>query len=465
MDNFLHNLYFKLPNFLHNLMVTAYNIKSYRNRTSGDYNKWKEYYNSNENLSLIDLKKIQFKRFIELLEHSIDKSSFYQSLYKGINISEIKNIKDIVLLPIINKEDLRKNVAGVITIPKEKALVAKTGGTTGKSLQVYNRPCDVQERLAYIDNFRGKYGYKLGKKTAWFSGKSLLTDRDVKKNRFWKTDYYHNVRYYSSYHVKNENLEYYVKNLIKYAPSYFVGFPSTMYEIAKYGPNYNLEFPKDIVKAVFPTAETLTIEMKEKIEQFFKTKVYDQYASSEGAPFIIACGKGNLHLELQFGVFEVLNEHDQPTTNGRLVITSFTTWGTPLIRYDIGDGVELSTRTCSCGNNNPLVEKITGRVYDYILSPEVGKINVVNLANSLKNTFGIVNFQIVQDSLEELTIKMVIDEKLYSKESEKMFLSNIRERMGNKIGIVLDFVEEIPVEASGKFRMIKNNLKDSLKNN
>jgi phenylacetate-CoA ligase len=32
----------------------------------------------------------------------------------------------------------------------------------------------MQERFALLDHFRNKYGYKFGKKTAWFSGKKML---------------------------------------------------------------------------------------------------------------------------------------------------------------------------------------------------------------------------------------------------------------------------------------------------
>ena len=43
---------------------------------------------------------------------------------------------------------------------------------------------------AFLDNFRSKYGYKLGARTAWFSGKDILNINDVRKLRFWKTDYF-----------------------------------------------------------------------------------------------------------------------------------------------------------------------------------------------------------------------------------------------------------------------------------
>ena len=52
------------------------------------------------------------------------------------------------MLPIVTKEMLRKNIEDVITIPKKGAVASHTGGTTGKSLIVYNRVEDIQKRMA-----------------------------------------------------------------------------------------------------------------------------------------------------------------------------------------------------------------------------------------------------------------------------------------------------------------------------
>jgi phenylacetate-CoA ligase len=230
-------------------------------------------------------------------------------------------------------------------------------------------------------------------------------------------------------------------------------------EIARYGLAHNITFKEGIVKAIFPTAEQVDDYTRSQLETFFKTKVYDQYASSEGAPFIIECKKGNLHLELQSGVFEVLDAQDQPTKEGRLVVTSFTTHGTPLIRYDIGDALKLSDETCNCGNNNPLVEKILGRTNDFIYSEEVGKINLGNLSNALKDVKGVMKFQAIQDRKDALKILLVTDSKLFTEKDQRVFMANLRARVGKKMHIDLEFVDEIANEASGKFRMIKNNTK------
>jgi phenylacetate-CoA ligase len=310
-----------------------------------------------------------------------------------------------------------------------------------------------------MDNFRSQFGYELGKKTAWFSGKSLLTNRDIIRNKFWKTDYWYNVRYYSTFHIKDDYLKYYIENLIKFKPEYIIGFPTSLDELAKYGKRNNIQFPENMVKAIFTTSETVTKEIRKNIEEFFKANLFNQYSASEGAPIITECLNHRLHLELQSGVFEVLNENNLPSKNGRLVVTSFTTFGTPLIRYDIGDIVELSDEKCPCGNHNPLVKQIIGRIDDYVYSPENGKINLTNIANAIKDINGIIKMQIIQDLINEINIKLVIEENIYKKNSENYLFSNLRDRLGNEMSIKLEYVKDIPVEKSGKYCVVKNNIK------
>lgn len=452
-------IYRILPHFLQNFLIFLYNKKAYKVRYGGRYWEYREEKKQNRNLTLEELKDYQKNRYQNFINFIIKNSDFYNKRLSPI--AHVDDLKNIQSLPIVNKETLRSHIDEIVINTTEDLEIAKTGGTTGKSLEVKNFARNQQERFAFLDDFRSRQGYELGKKTAWFSGKSLLTKRDLKRNRFWKTDPLHKVRYYSTFHIKKEYLKYYVEDLIRFAPEYLVGFPSTMLEIAKYGLIHNYNFPQGVVRAVFPTAETVTREMRSTIEGFFKTKIYDQYASSEGAPFIFECDKGNLHLELQSGVFEVLDDHDNYAKSGRLVVTSFTNEGTPLLRYDIGDSIilEEETKTCSCGNNNPLVKEILGRIDDYVYSPEMGKINLGNISNTLKDTKGIIRFQAIQDQLDTITLLVITDKKVYSKKVENKFKANWRDRIGKKMKLNIEYVEDIPVEPSGKTRIVKNNIK------
>lgn len=450
------------PHSIQNLFVTGYNVVNYLQRYGGKYREYLALFEKNRSLSREELKKIQQEKFAQFVARAMQNSSFYKKLYRDIDSTF--TLDDIRSLPIISKETLRQHITEIPTIASPEAIHSKTGGTTGKSLEVLFTPDDMQERFAMLDDFRGRFGYELGKKTAWFSGKDLLTNRDLKKNRFWKTDFLHKVRYYSTFHIKEDYLKYYVEDLMRYSPEYLVGFPSSILEIAKYGIKNNYDFPEGVVKAIFPTAETITDEMREYIEPFFKAKMYNQYASSEGAPFIFECEKGNLHLELQSGVFEVLDENDNPAQSGRLVVTSFTTHGTPLIRYDIGDSIKLEDemKTCTCGNNNPLVKEILGRIDDFVYSPENGKINLGNVSNTLKDTQGILKFQAIQNELNKIELLVIVDKSIYNKKIEEKFIQNWRDRIGNKMELSINYVDDIETEKSGKFRIVKNNVKEMI---
>ena len=146
---------------------------------------------------------------------------------------------------------------------------------------------------------------------------------------------------------------------------------------------------------------------------------------------------------------------------GRLIVTSFTTQGTPLIRYDIGDYISLKkdNEFCLCGNNNPIVNEIFGRIDDFLYSPDNGKINLGNVSNTLKDTKGIIKFQAIQNELNFIEILVVKDPKIFNSQIESKFLKNWRDRLGNNMKIEIQYVEDLPVEKSGKYRIIKNNIK------
>ena len=450
-------IYFLLPDFLQNILITIFNILQYRVRYGGNYKNYLALFKKKRTLTLEQLLEFQKERYSNFVRYAVNNSPYYKSLFSGIK--DYDNINYIRRLPLTNKEDLRSNSHNINTILSKEGVLSKTGGTTGKSLSVLFTNDNIQERFAMLDDFRSRFGYKLGKKTAWFSGKNLLNNQDIRRNRFWKTDNLYNIRYYSTFHIKKSYLNYYIENLIRYKVEYIVGFPSSLLDIAKYGLKNNYSLPLGMVKAIFPTAETITQDMRLYIEKFFKARMYDQYASSEGAAFIFECEKRNLHVELQSGVFEVLNDDNEPSKSGRLIQTSFTTEGTPLIRYDIEDSITLSNEVCSCSNKNPLVKEIHGRENDFIYSPERGKINLGNVSNTLKNTKGIVKFQVVQDNLNEILIKLQVDRKIFNEKIENIFIKNWIDRVGDNIKIEIDYVQEIEVEKSGKFRIVKNNIK------
>jgi phenylacetate-CoA ligase len=464
MNKLFEKIYYNSPDFVQNLAVTLFDFQYYKKR-SGNYKKLKEFYNNTYLKPRIEQERIQSHRLKEFLRFVARHSTYYKKQWENVDIERINKPEDMRILPVINKEELRNHINEIRTVKPSKSYVAHTGGTTGKSLTVYFNWEDTQERMAVLDSFREMFGYRLGKKIAWFSGKTILNKRDENRNRFWKTDIWFNIRYYSTFHITDKNLPHYIKNLNIYKPEYFSGFPSSIFEIAKYMRRNNLK-PNFHLKTIFTTAETLMSEQVKIIEEQFGTRVIDHYSSSEGAPWIVQCEFGKYHFLLENGVIEIIDENGKPAEEGEILVTSFGTKGTPLVRYRIGDRIKMARNTpnpCRCGSFSPVVKKIEGRVNDFLYSKERGKINLGNVSNCVKYAEGVLKFQAKQESLGEINVNLVVDPSLYSKKNEMLIKKEFKDRLGEKIKIYFKYVDDIDREKSGKHMIVKNKINRLLK--
>lgn len=453
MSSLKEKLFEYSPDFFHNFFITLYNLYNNNVRFSGSYKHYKKELQNNKSYN--ELRKEQLESLNKFIKYSKENSDYYNKVFR--DFESINKLSDIKKYSILTKDTLKENIDDIITVDKKNAILSKTGGTTGKSLKVYYTKDDVKKRFATLDNFRESCGYKLGKKTAWFSGKNLVNKRNLKNNIFWKYDFLNKIRYYSTFHCSGKHLEYIMRDLIKFSPKILSGFPSSISEIARYGSQIGINIEWEI-DAIFTTAEALGDTDRKLMERFFKTKVYDQYASSEGAPFIFECEKGNYHIDFQSGLIEVLDDEGNDSNSGRMIVTSFQTHGTPLIRYDIGDSIVLSDKKeCPCGNQGTIVDKILGRSNDYILSKSTGKISAANMSNVVKEVDGILQCQLIQNNEDSLDVLLVVKES-FNQQGQGVLEKELRNRLGNNMELKFQFLENIPKEKSGKFRFIKNNL-------
>lgn len=445
--DFIHKY---IPVFFQNILISIYNSLQYKTRRGGKYKFYREYYKVFESSTAQEVFTERERKLDNFLKSSVSKSKAY---------SKFKNYSSLNDFPVLKKEQIIKSLNEYITISEKDAVISLTGGTTGASMKVLYTKENTQERHALLDHFRAQYGYKLGKKCAWFSGKNIVTEKDLKKGICYRDDYINKIRFFSTFHITEKNFDVYWAAFCKFAPEYMVGFPSSVYELCSMAAARGLKL-ENTVKAFFPTAETLLPVHREVIGSVLGCKIADQYASSEGAPFILECEHGGLHIHPLTGVFEVVDENMQPAQEGEVLVTSFTTEGTPLIRYRIGDRIKLAPEgaKCACGSCFPLVEKIEGRSTDYILSPTHGKVNLGNISNSTKGVEGIIQFQVIQQELDNVQVLVVASAEFTDKEKAN-FKEALAERFGPQLEVNLQTVSEIPKEKSGKFRFVKNLLK------
>lgn len=443
-----------LPDSVHTLAISLFNYKQYRTRHSGEMETWYNYYRKWDNCRVEDWTLEQNNRLKALISHAKSNSIFYR---EHIGSETIESVEDLKKMEPVSKLDILNNLDNIICNTAGTGIRSETGGTTGNSLTVFFTPQNAQERFGLLKHFRGCYGYSLGSKAAWFSGKELLSRRNVNSGKFFKDDLIQKIRYFSTFHITEENFDSYWKDLSAFAPPYYFGFPSSLVDLCRMADQRGMRMLEPAV-AFFSTSEVVSSEDSDLIERVLGCKTIDQYASAEGAPFILQCTHGNLHIHPLTGVFEVVDEDMNPAIEGELLVTSFTSYGTPLIRYRIGDRITLENKSaCTCGSSFPRVKAIDGRRQDYLFSTAGSRINAVNISNSSKHVLGMLRFQIEQSSRDKVFVR-VQALKGFDSAQEKSFVEALKQRLGQDMLINLKLVESIPRAASGKYRVVINHL-------
>ena len=433
----------RAPAVLKDLIVSVVGTMLFRQRRGPAFRTALRQWHSMRDLSRADLIGIQAQRTHEIVSHASARSRYYAAKYVDVTTNVLHD------LPILEKEELRIHIAEIVVDGHHRLRPYFTGGTTGKSLVVFSAPGSDGERFARQEAMWAMHGYKLGRdRMAWFSGRHVVGANDIASDRFWRTNFLMRARYYSLFHMSPRNLPHYVRDLDRFHPTFIMGFPSAIGELARFIEMNGGVGPSD-VRTVFTTGETLIESQRELIERVFECPVRNQYASSEGAPFIMECHQGRLHIDVTSGVFEVVGPDERPADSGEVLVTSFYMRETPLIRYRIGDRITLSGEpSCPCGWDTPLVAAIEGRASDFLVVPGRGKIFAAQIGRLGEHVHSVLAFRCAIRG-GRLRVEMVADRERFEKEDRSTFLSNICERMGD-IAVDLVYVDDLPTLPSGK---------------
>src|SRR5690554_5210125 len=127
MMGLLEKVYENSPIVFQNIMVTLSGYERNLKRYGKTYWEYRKFLEDFDRWPLE--RKLEYQRLelVSLIRHAYDNSRFYRDLYAGIEINRIKTVEDLKLLPIVDKEMIRKNINDVVTIPRRGAVEDHTG--------------------------------------------------------------------------------------------------------------------------------------------------------------------------------------------------------------------------------------------------------------------------------------------------------------------------------------------------
>jgi phenylacetate-CoA ligase len=414
------------------------------------------------------LRYYQEKRLKLLLIHAYETTEYYRKIFDehGFDPRQLKNIDDITSLPMLTKENIRKNLSSMIStqFSSDALHESETGGTTGIKMKFYRDNQCLGEKEAGLYRFEKWSGWNPGDRM----GLVWPAQQDYVGHWTWKSklknEMFNRQVVFPAAILDDEAIRYYITQLQMKKPTMIRAFSSPLYEVACYILSHDIQIKP--LNGIITTGEPLYTKQRDAIEKAFGCSVYDSYRCREAGPIAQECEfHDGLHINAESLIVETLpckDMHSSSNDLGEIVVTDLLNFGMPLIRYRMGDLARLNETPCPCGRGLPRLHSIKGRTADTFYSPDGKRIAagslVLYLVDEAPGTLGQV--QIIQEELNQIIIRMTKNPNP-SAELINYQKETVLRLFGNEMKVNFEFVETIQREPSGKYQftkcLIKNN--------
>jgi len=399
------------------------------------------------------LDDIQLNQLQRLVTYCHRNVPYYKKLMdeRGIRPEHIKSLDDIKLFPVLSRQDVLDAGDSLFSrkYPELFLRRAYTGGTTGTPMVIKRSLFSIGNEHAFVRRQWDWAGVGFGDRCAYLTGRLIVKPDQIDK-QLYAYDPIMKELVLSTYHLSLDTARDYAKVMKAYNVKAVVGYPSSVYFLAKTCLDSGIELK---LESALTSSETLTVSMRETIARAFNCKVFDFYGSAERVCYIFTCEKGSYHIVPEYGLTELIPIDGPDDKQCRVISTGFWNMAMPFIRYDLDDIVTRSEKTCPCGRQFAVVESISGRKGDVIRTPSGREFGAAILTHLLYGTDHIVESQILQETIDHVVIKYVPSEKFLNKDKED-FRNLIVKHLPSELKVDFEQVESIERTESGKIRPV-----------
>lgn len=382
----------------------------------------------------LDLLKKQVKRAYEKMQTYREKMD-----EAGVKPEDIKSLEDLAKLPIVYKEDFRKNYPyGMLAVNKSEIVrTHASSGTTGKPTVVGYTKRDIEmwnetvKRVVVMAGARPGYTAQISFGYGMFTGGFGL--------HYGLENLGCNIIPMSTGNTDRQIL--FMKDLgtdlIIATPSYLLHLTET---IVKNGFDPKKDFN---LKAGILGGEALSEKMRDELNSYWGDDVLftQNYGMSElnGPGVAGECEyKCGMHINEDYYIAEVIDPETEEVLDdgeeGVLVITCLQKDAIPLIRYKTSDITRLHKDKCECGRTTLRIEPFKGRSDDMLL---IRGVNVfpTQIEEAIKDIDEIgPSYEIIVDRINHMDVLEVkvelMDYRLLESYGE---LEKLEERIVGKI--------------------------------
>lgn len=420
------------------------------------YNKWKlgrtffQFYAllvENEKLSLEETQKYQLKELQRVVNQAYHNTSFYKKKYDEAEFhpSQIKNIEDINLIPILTRDEVKNNGKNMVDKTfSGKLYKSVTSGTTAKPLSIYRNKETAQKEWAAICYQWLRIGYQPGDGRIEFRGilDKSTTFIHLKHERVLRVNIIE---------MAEDNVDSILEAIRTSTYNYIHGYPGSIYKFFKLVKEKYGQFPNDInIKAFLLASENIfDWQIDFMREMIPAAQVICHYGQAEKVALGAWNNDENYHFIPSYSITEV--------NDNTIVGTSFISDLMPLIRYEVNDVMQLKSLT-PIGKRAlfPVVSSISGRMEDVTYTTEGKSVPPALVTFPFKNLKLIESCKIIQNTSTNFDV--IIQSSASEKEMQKE-IGELDEKMkiiyGQNATFNFSITPKIPLTKNGKFKWVE----------
>jgi len=385
----------------------------------------------------------------KLLKHASSTTSFY-SPYKSLDLNKF---------PIITKNIIRENsdLFRSSLFSSKHLIPMVTSGSTGTPFKTYQDKSKKLRNYADTIYFAKLAGYQIGHRLLYL--KIWAKQKMRSRAAYWLQ----NTIPVDVIHLNDQKIEELITKMQNDDSTFgILGYASALELICKYLDRKQSVPIKSNVSSIIAISESLNDYTKSTMQKYFGSPVVSRYSNLENGIIAQQELNGNPRFLINTASYyvEVLKmEVDEPAADGelgRIIVTDLFNYAMPMIRYDTGDIGAIVSDPESPGKK--YFSKIEGRKLDMLYDT---KGEIVSSYIAYKNMWqytDIKQYQLIQESEKDYVFKINADKSF---NREEKLVQEFKSFLGADANFKIEYVDEIPLLASGKRKKVVNNYRSS----
>lgn len=393
------------------------------------------------------------RRLNAIMEYSKKHTVFFADYEKANSLEEF---------PVMDKIKYLKNKDQVLSEEykgKENELFKlSTSGSTGDPFSVL---CDSDKMNRINMNFIAIMelsGFRLGMKRAefrvWIPGKNTISKYKSIKNNLLMIDISN---------MGDEALKKICETIRKKRVQCLVSYSSALTVLAGYIKRARVDVKQWDVEMIYSMGEGLPQATFDELKEIFGFAPIRSYGNNEQGHIAVELNEENRYtIDLYNYYIEILElDSDKPAkpgTLGRIVVTDYYNKAFPMIRYDTGDTGIYKEVYDEKGRKHGYFTEIYGRRGSMMYNCNGEPLSIHVFLNVLINLEGVVHqAKCIQWEKKRYELLLNADRE---KINEAEIVDSYRRYLGEEAQIDVTYVDEIPIQASGKRMVCENRCPD-----